>query len=96
MMERYAAAVFYYSTNGENWKEQYSFLSPESVCTWNAEGEELFGFNCGALGFGSVDQLWLGKCGMPYASFCYSSLSQRIFYSLLQTIPDWKGLYQLK
>jgi hypothetical protein len=83
MVERYAAAVFYYSTGGENWKEQYSFLSPDSVCTWNAQGEELFGFNCGALGFGFIDQLWLGKCGMSYANFCYSSLSQHIFYSLL-------------
>eukprot|EP00592_Proboscia_alata_P017868 CAMPEP_0194397066 /NCGR_PEP_ID=MMETSP0174-20130528/125338_1 /TAXON_ID=216777 /ORGANISM="Proboscia alata, Strain PI-D3" /LENGTH=393 /DNA_ID=CAMNT_0039193203 /DNA_START=25 /DNA_END=1204 /DNA_ORIENTATION=+ len=32
--ERYALAVFYYSTQGESWKHQYNFLSDKDVCEW--------------------------------------------------------------
>jgi hypothetical protein len=32
--ERYAMAVFYYSTIGNGWKNDDGWLSPTSVCTW--------------------------------------------------------------
>jgi len=47
--ERYAAAVLYYATNGENWNNQYNFLSDKSICEWNDRGDDLafrFGVNC--------------------------------------------------
>mmetsp|Transcript_57967 Transcript_57967/g.67653 ORF Transcript_57967/g.67653 Transcript_57967/m.67653 type:complete len:539 (-) Transcript_57967:534-2150(-) len=34
IIERYALAVFYYSTQGENWERQYNFLSDLDVCEW--------------------------------------------------------------
>mmetsp|Transcript_28612 Transcript_28612/g.34917 ORF Transcript_28612/g.34917 Transcript_28612/m.34917 type:complete len:477 (+) Transcript_28612:110-1540(+) len=34
IIERYALAVFYYSTQGESWKHQYNFLSDKDVCEW--------------------------------------------------------------
>lgn len=35
--QRYALATFYFSTNGESWKDQVSFLNPVSVCEWKRD-----------------------------------------------------------
>ena len=35
IVERYALAVFYFSTKGKEWRNQSSFLEPISVCEWN-------------------------------------------------------------
>ena len=35
VLVRYALAVFYYSTDGPNWKEDVKFLSESDVCGWN-------------------------------------------------------------
>jgi hypothetical protein len=46
LVERYALAVFYYSTNGESWLNRLSFLSGSTVCDWNdgtVEGVFCFG-----------------------------------------------------
>jgi hypothetical protein len=32
--ERYTMAVFYYSTNGTGWSNNFGWLSLTSVCTW--------------------------------------------------------------
>jgi hypothetical protein len=34
LRQRYVMGLFYYATNGENWKEDYKFLSPFDVCRW--------------------------------------------------------------
>jgi hypothetical protein len=38
VQERYIMALFYYSTNGGKWRNQYSFLSKENICNWNDGG----------------------------------------------------------
>eukprot|EP00592_Proboscia_alata_P015579 CAMPEP_0194394034 /NCGR_PEP_ID=MMETSP0174-20130528/123631_1 /TAXON_ID=216777 /ORGANISM="Proboscia alata, Strain PI-D3" /LENGTH=852 /DNA_ID=CAMNT_0039189789 /DNA_START=100 /DNA_END=2654 /DNA_ORIENTATION=+ len=35
IIQRYALAVFYFSTQGKNWNHQYNFLSDKDVCAWN-------------------------------------------------------------
>ena len=35
IIQRYVLAVFYFSTQGKNWKNQYNFLSDKDVCDWN-------------------------------------------------------------
>lgn len=37
IIERYVLAVFYYSTGGGNWTDQYQFLSSSSVCLWQTD-----------------------------------------------------------
>ena len=44
LIERYAAAVFYYSTGGEMWTDEYNWMSNDTLCDWN-NGQ--FGFFCG-------------------------------------------------
>jgi hypothetical protein len=34
-VERYVLALFYLSTNGKSWREQYDFLQETSVCGWS-------------------------------------------------------------
>jgi hypothetical protein len=36
LVERYVMAVFYFATSGASWRNQYSFLTPISVCSWSA------------------------------------------------------------
>ena len=33
--QRYIAALFYFSLNGQNWVDQYGFLEASHVCEWN-------------------------------------------------------------
>ena len=35
LVERYALAYLYFSTNGKRWKQNFNFLSNGSVCEWN-------------------------------------------------------------
>lgn len=35
ILERYALAVFYYSTDGVNWDDDMKFLSSNDTCSWN-------------------------------------------------------------
>ena len=35
VLQRYALAVLYYSTDGQNWKGDLNFLSNSDICTWN-------------------------------------------------------------
>ena len=35
LLERYALAAFYYATNGDDWDDDYNFLTEASVCDWN-------------------------------------------------------------
>ncbi len=49
--QRYALAVFYFSTNGHNWVNQNSWLTPVNECTWA-------GVTCSG---GAVDSLNMGR-----------------------------------
>jgi hypothetical protein len=35
IMERYVAALLYFSTSGDSWNNQFNFLSQGSICEWN-------------------------------------------------------------
>ncbi|KAL3906973.1 MAG: hypothetical protein SGILL_009061, partial [Bacillariaceae sp.] len=35
IIERYVAALVYFSTNGKQWTNQFNFLSSVSICEWN-------------------------------------------------------------
>jgi hypothetical protein len=39
LVERYALAVLYYATNGEDWSNELNFLSASSVCEWTKGGK---------------------------------------------------------
>ena len=60
LMERYAAAVFYYSTGGDNWIDKHMFLSNNSLCEWVA-ADGTSGFFC-PKGRASASNLEMGKC----------------------------------
>lgn len=49
LVERYALALLYYSTNGNNWLSQSNFLEPISVCNWTyyGDGNSSGGASCG-------------------------------------------------
>jgi hypothetical protein len=36
LLERYALALLYFSTNGDGWELKNNFLSPFDLCTWNS------------------------------------------------------------
>ena len=61
-MERYCAAVIYYSLGGPNWTDGLGFLSGEGVCYWNREintqagHQNNFGLRCSKAG--RIIQLW--------------------------------------
>jgi Leucine-rich repeat (LRR) protein len=41
LVERYVMAVFYFSTVGESWKDQFNYFAPVSVCDWvKSSGDE--------------------------------------------------------
>lgn len=42
LIERYSAAVLYYSTGGELWSNRLGFLSNASICAWSRDGYGIF------------------------------------------------------
>lgn len=70
LKERYVIALLYFSTNGPDWKHQYSFLSNSSVCSWNeiqdyaGDGIANEGVNCVSGGTVAVIQLSKLSCCM--------------------------------
>lgn len=56
---RYVSAVVYYSLSGENWTNQYNFLSHDDICSWNDAETRTSGIICSD---GEVFELQLGKC----------------------------------
>ena len=52
VIQRYAAAVLYFSTGGENWNDNTLWLSTESECEWS-------GLTCDSIG--EVSAIKLGK-----------------------------------
>ena len=75
--QRFALAVFYYTTRGRVWEDQLKFLSPESVCSWNGDDEQ--GVSCDESGV--VRSLKFGRYLVSGAacSSCYSQLVLRAF-----------------
>jgi hypothetical protein len=45
LVERYALAAFYYSTNGKAWGNGFNFLSGSNVCDWNNGMKGVFCLN---------------------------------------------------
>ena len=64
-IQRYALAVFYYATNGDDWFYPFSFLNPIDECEWyevHSEGDEVYfwGAHCeGGTEEGLISQIWL-------------------------------------
>jgi hypothetical protein len=54
-VERYVLVLFYLSTNGKTWREQYNFLQETSVCEWSElnEGVICDGLYVTELNFGT-------------------------------------------
>lgn len=42
LLERYVLVLFYFSTDGPEWLNNYNFLSNSSVCSWNSAGSGVF------------------------------------------------------
>eukprot|EP00980_Cylindrotheca_fusiformis_P012203 scaffold2962_cov126-Cylindrotheca_fusiformis.AAC.19 len=60
IVERYALAVFYYATNGDNWLYSFGFLSNTPVCEWKRDDGN--GFDYGirfCSSDGSVTMLYM-------------------------------------
>jgi hypothetical protein len=48
---RYVAAVLYYAFGGDNWTNNYKFLSDRETCSWNQRfGSDYHGINCSSDG----------------------------------------------
>ena len=81
LMERYAAAVFYYSTGGDNWIDKHGFLSNSSICEWIASDGKTGVFCPEATS--SPTNLEMGKCinvcfALGIVLSCNSRLSFRL------------------
>ncbi|CAJ1935913.1 unnamed protein product [Cylindrotheca closterium] len=48
LLQRYAMAVFYYATDGDNWNRNTTFLSDASVCDWGSNYGD--GVTCNGAG----------------------------------------------
>lgn len=48
LVERYVISVLYFAAEGEGWREQHEFMTPDSVCTWHANQTDgtQFGIEC--------------------------------------------------
>jgi hypothetical protein len=57
LTERYIAAVLYFATSGEEWAQDLSFLTGDTICTWNFGGPD--GISCN--GGNSVSSIFIGK-----------------------------------
>ena len=65
LIDRYVAALLYFSTGGPHWFDSVEFLGNSSVCEWNAgnkTGDDDTGVHCNLQG--SVVQIRLGKSGI--------------------------------
>ncbi|KAG7372262.1 two component regulator [Nitzschia inconspicua] len=68
LVDRYSLAVLYFSTGGPKWKQQFTFLQPTSICTWN-DGSSIWASNASwfegaGIYCGSdevVQEIWLGS-----------------------------------
>jgi hypothetical protein len=68
LVERYVAAVFYYSMGGPQWSNHLDFLSNHSICDW---GIESLGVFCDET-TNNVIHIELSKCFMD-SSFAFKS-----------------------
>lgn len=98
-VERYSLAVLYFATGGENWLEQFSFLTSTSVCDW---WNEAFGGGviCDGQGL-HVTELYMRKYSsvpdgfvfLPHlVSLCWFDLMLAASAGLRGTIPTEIGL----
>ncbi|KAG7343128.1 two component regulator [Nitzschia inconspicua] len=80
LVDRYSLAVLYFSTGGPKWKQQFTFLQPTSICTWNggssvwasnASWFEGAGIYCGSDEV--VQEIWLGT--LPTEIFSIHNLT---------------------
>lgn len=60
LLQRYAMAVFYYATDGDNWNRNTTFLSDDSVCGWGSS----YGDGVTCNGAGQVTSFRLCKCNL--------------------------------
>lgn len=88
LSERYVAALFYFSLNGDNWVEKYGFLDESHVCEWsNGSPQNKLGITCDSPGtvdgflvskFGPITGLMLSKYTyIILLSFCILELSRQ-------------------
>ena len=72
ILERYALAVLYFETGGDNWYLNYGFLSNTTACAWALiRGGLIYGTQCDESG--RVSTLWLGMCS-TYLSVLISKI----------------------
>jgi hypothetical protein len=64
-VNRYVAALIYFSMNGENWKYKLNFLSDEDVCQWytvfTTPSDRLFKVGASCDVPGQIEQLHIRK-----------------------------------
>jgi hypothetical protein len=70
LVERYVAAVVYFSTGGAQWVNQMNFLSNHSICNWTLDNN---GVLCHKA-TNAVTRITLSKCCMQMETFDYLSL----------------------
>lgn len=96
IIDRYVAALLYFATDGENWVEQYDFLSATHFCDWNdgTNAAGSLGITCNRLQVSEIRFEFNGLRGtLPEELAQYTMLDQIDLESneLQGTIPEWLG-----
>jgi hypothetical protein len=87
LLERYAMACLYFSTNGDTWTQETNFLSNASVCDWNGNwGDSV---RCSP----AQQVIDISLCKFFYvleSVFASASVSSNLFLSFLQMIREFQ------
>ena len=57
VVQRYSLATFYYALDGENWDNDFHFLTNVSECLWN---DNTYGVFC-SKDSNEISKIWIGK-----------------------------------
>eukprot|EP00531_Pseudo-nitzschia_arenysensis_P002152 CAMPEP_0116135628 /NCGR_PEP_ID=MMETSP0329-20121206/11289_1 /TAXON_ID=697910 /ORGANISM="Pseudo-nitzschia arenysensis, Strain B593" /LENGTH=550 /DNA_ID=CAMNT_0003630435 /DNA_START=121 /DNA_END=1773 /DNA_ORIENTATION=- len=88
LLERYIATLLYIATNGEDWYEQFNFLSQFDVCRWTVSFADESDFNPDNVAQLNVKGLGCNKNGRV--------VTIRIWWNNLSgTVPEELGLLDL-
>jgi len=100
IIQRYALAVIYYSTDGLSWNKKLLFLSNYDECNWNRENIGFFegAGHCDEEGFITALTLWSNdlKGALPPEIGALSSLKTLALFNNNLNMPPPKSLIRLE
>ena len=89
LYQRYISALLYFSTDGENWDDDFGFLRETSVCSWR-KSNGVGGIICDDAG--SISKIMIGEDDeiVHWLAACIKFLC--LFTDIASDL-DWIGLF---